>query len=259
MGLLSKPDLNGLGCTVLATKLWKNGRVGVEVETSPPQQVSIKHTNLQEVPKLLLRDFLAGHIIRKGMWIFEDALSPWVKDKVQAWFRDESDDTFQHRLDKHEVECQDHASRLAVLKKAMQLAAQEFREYAIAKDPRKAAADQKRKELGTAIILVEAEPLSCKPIPHWVKECRKIVGTVTAKHMHATNRWDTHAIVGVMRALLPDVFAPDIPIVSAKILLDALWTVGSMRNDRAHRVVLLESDVLAMLRHMETTLRWYVE
>ena len=119
----------------------------------------------------------------------------------------------------------------------------------------KKAACQQRKEVSKELNAHIASPPQPPPTPRWVEECRAFFGQLIKPHVHATNRWDVHMIVVVMRALLPDVFARFMPDhFHAKELLDGIQRVVEMWTGRAHRVALTESDVLEALRQMVAVL-----
>ena len=201
--------------------------------------------------ELRLCDFLAGHVLREAMRRFEDTMGPWVKEEVKAYFC--------HKL---KMAVDDDDLRLAEYAKLGQ-ARQAEREMLVArrdelaqlirscpKEEKQLVSVQKL-EVEAELKQFEAAPMPPKPVPRWIEECREFFGPTMKKHVNDSNRWDVHMIVVVMRALLRDVFAQHLPDhFHAKELLSGIIRVLSMRSTRAHRVAMVESDVLGALQQM---------
>jgi len=205
--------------------------------------------------ELSLRNYLVGHILRKGMLFFEDAMGPWVKEQARLHYCNK----FQLDLDDDRVAA-DYAAAVSVHeaeRDALIARRDELDELlkTVPKDGKKVASQQK-KEVSKLLNAHNSSPPSPPPTPRWVVECREFIGPLMKPHVKATNRWDVHTIVVVMRALLPDVFARFMPDhFHAKELLDGILRVVEMRTGRAHRVALTESDVLEALRQMAAVVR----
>ena len=201
--------------------------------------------------ELSLCNYLAGHVLRKGMLLFEDAMGPWVKEQARLHYcnklkLDPDDDArvaTEHAAAVSAHEAQSHAL----------IARRDELDELLRTGPKddKQVATQQRKKVSKDLNAHSSSPPPTPPTPQWVVECREFFGKLMKPHVHATNRWDVHTIVVVMRALLPDVFARFMPDhFHAKELLDGIQRVVEVRTGRAHRVALTESDVLEALRQM---------
>ena len=206
--------------------------------------------------ELALRDYLAGHVLRKAMLLFEDAMGPWVKAEVKAHFcvklgiADGDDDRVAAE---HEAALKAHDAKVATLVARQDELGQLV--YTCPKEKKQAVA-QERKSIDEQLKELYAAPTSSAPVPRWIEECRVFFGPTMKHHVNASNRWDVHTIVVVMRALLRDVFARHLPDhFHAKELLSGILRVMSMRATRAHRVAMVESDVLGALQQMASVMR----
>ena len=206
--------------------------------------------------ELSLRNYLAGHILRTGMWLFEDAMGPWVKENARLHYLNKLnlDPNHDDRLGA------DYASALRARdeqRDALSARRDELDEL-LKTGPKegKKAASQERNKVSQQLNALTASPPPPPPEPRWVEECREFFGQLMKPHVRATNRWDVHTIVVVMRALLPDVFARFmLDHFHAKELLDGILRVIEMRTGRAHSVAVTESDVLEALRQMVAVVR----
>ena len=210
--------------------------------------------------ELSLRDYLAGHVLRKGMWLFEDAMGPWVKEHAKLHFCTK----LQLDPDEDDRLAADYVVALSAhqAQKDALIARRDELEELLKTGPNdgKKAANQQMKTVSVQLKKLDASPPQLPPLPRWVQECREFFGPLMKPHVHASNRWDVYTIVVVMRALLPDVFARLLPDhFHAKELLDGVLRVIEMRTSRAHRGALTESDVLEALRQMVAVLRRCVE
>ena len=206
--------------------------------------------------ELSLCNYLAGHVLRKAMLLFEDAMGPWVKEHAKLHFCNK----FQLDLDDDDRVAADYAAVVSLheAERDALIARRDELDKLVKtgpKDGRNAAFTQK-KEVLELITAHASSPPPPPPTPRWVLECREFFGQLMKPHVTATNRWDVHTIVVVIRALLPDVFAQFMPDhFHAKELLDGIQRVVEMRTGRAHRVSLTESGVLEALRQMIAVVR----
>jgi len=206
--------------------------------------------------ELSLRNYLAGHILREGMLLFEDAMGPWVKEQARLHLCNK----LQLDLDEDDRLAADYGAAVSLHeaeRDALIARRDELDELLKTgpKDGKKVASHQKKQVLKGLHAHTSAAPPS-PPTPRWVMACREFFGPLMKPHVNATNRWDVHTIVVVMRALLPDVFARFMPDhFHAKELLDGIQRVVEVRTGRAHRVALTESDVLEALRQMAAVVR----
>jgi hypothetical protein len=206
--------------------------------------------------ELSLCNYLAGHILRNGMLLFEDAMGPWVKEQARLYYCNK----FQLDLDEDDRAAADYAAAVSVheAERDALMARRDELDELLKTGPKdgKKAASQQKKEVSKLLNDHSSSPPPPPPTPRWVEACREFFGQLMRPHVHATNRWDVHTIVVVMRALLPDVFARFMPDhFHAKELLDGIQRVIEMRTGRAHRVALTESDVLEALRQMVAVVR----
>jgi hypothetical protein len=206
--------------------------------------------------ELALRDYLAGHVLRKAMLLFEDAMGPWVKAEVKAHFcvklgiADGDDDRVAAE---HEAALKAHDAKMVVLVARRDELIQLIR--TCPKEEKQAVA-QERKSVDEELKELYTLPTPPAPVPRWIEECRVFFGPTMKHHVNASNRWDVHTIVVVMRALLRDVFARHLlDHFHAKELLSGILRVLSMRATRAHRVAMVESDVLGALQQMVSVMR----
>jgi hypothetical protein len=206
--------------------------------------------------EISLRNYLAGHILRTGMLLFEDAMGMWVKEQARLYYCKK----LQLDLDEDDRAAADYAAAVRVHeaeRDALIARRDELDELLKTgpKDDRKVASLQ-RKGVSGLLNAHTSSPPPHPPTPRWVEACRELFGPLMKPHVDGTNRWDVHTIVVVMRALLPDVFAWFMPDhFHAKELLDGIQRVVLMRMDRAHRVALTEWDVLEALRQMVAVVR----
>jgi len=214
--------------------------------------------------RVRLVDYLAGHSLRTALMAFEDALGPWVKLEMAKHFRDISDDA-QRANDKSAaaVVLESSAARRAVLEVELKSLEQMLRSTSRDQKAQRAALAQKKtdivkqlkqlnKQESKGSTAANAQP----PVPLWVAECRKAAGRKMALHINEHNRWDTHIIVLVMQAHLKAVFAKYLPDdFHAKELLTRMAGLISARARRAHRIELVESDVLGALDQAATILQ----
>ena len=206
--------------------------------------------------ELSLRNYLAGHVLRKGMWLFEDAMGPWVKEQAKLHYGNK----LQLDPDEDDRLAADYAVALSVHEKERDalITRRDELDELLKTGPKegKRDASRQKKDVAKRLIALTASSPRPPPTPRWVEECREFFGQLMKPHVHATNRWDVHTIVVVMRALLPDVFARFMSNhFHAKELLVGIQRVIEMRTSRAHRVALTESDVLEALRQMVAVLR----
>jgi hypothetical protein len=216
---------------------------------------SPSHTvgNTMELP---LRDYLAGHVLRKAMLLFEGAMGPWVKAEVKAHFCVKlgiAADDDDRVAAEHEATLRAHDAKMAALvarrDELVQLIRTCHKEERMSVKTERESVDEQLKKL-------YAVPTPPTPVPQWIEECRLLFGPAMKHHVNAPDRWDVHTIVVVMRALLRDVFARHLPDhFHAKELLSGIIRVLSMRAARAHRVVMVESDVLGALQQMVSVMR----
>jgi hypothetical protein len=203
-----------------------------------------------------LRDYLGGHVLRKAMLHFEDAMGPWVKAEVRAYFNtklaippDEDE-----RLDaEHKTACEARDANKAKL-----VARQTELEAAIRSCPKdkKQEVARGKKAVEDELKKLDGSPAPSPPVPRWIKECRVFFGPAMKHHVNASNRWDVHTIVVVMRALLRDVFEQHLPDhFHAKELLSGILRVLSMRSARAHHVEMAKSDVLGAMQQMVSVMQ----
>jgi hypothetical protein len=206
--------------------------------------------------ELLLRDYLAGHVLRKAMLLFEDAVGPWVNAEVKAHFcvklgiTDGDDDRVAAE---HEAARRAHDAKVAML-----VARQDELGQLIRTSPKekKQATAKEKKSVDEQLKELYAAPTPPAPVPRWIEECRVFFGPTMKHYVNASNRWDVHTIVVVMRALIRDVFARHLlDHFHAKELLSGILRVLSMRATRAHRVAMVESDVLGALQQMVSVMR----
>jgi len=219
---------------------------GSAAASAYPGQVS------RSVVSFRLVNYLAGHCLRTALIAVEDALGPWVKDVMAKHFPDTPEDVelaasaraTANRRAELEVELKD-------LKHQLRRAAKAHKEN----ETRQAIAAQKQAVV-TELNAIRADLVAAHPVPRWVAECRMTAGRKMAPHIHADNRWDTHIIVVVMQAHLKAVFAPFLPDhFYAKEMLTKMDGLFSARFKRAHRVELVETDVLGALDQAATVLR----
>jgi hypothetical protein len=206
--------------------------------------------------ELSLRNYLAGHILREGMVLFEDAMSPWVKEQARLHFCNK----FQVDLDEDDRAAADYAAAVSAheAERDALIARRDELDEMLKTGPKdgKKVASQQKKEVSKLLNYHTSSAPPPPPTPRWVEECREFFGLRMRPHVNATNRWDVHTIVVVIRALLPDVFARFMPDhFHAKELLDGIQWVVEMKMHRAHRVALTESDVLEALRQMAAVVR----
>jgi hypothetical protein len=206
--------------------------------------------------ELPLRDYLAGHVLRKAMLLFEDTVGPWVKAEVKAHFCVQlgvADGDDERVAAEHEAALKAHDAKVATLVARQDELGQLV--YTCPKEKKQAVA-QERKSIDEQLKELYAAPTSPAPVPRWIEECRVFFGPTMKHHVNASNRWDVHTIVVVMRALLRDVFARHLPDhFHAKELLSGILRVLSMRATRAHRVAMVESDVLGALQQMASVMK----
>jgi hypothetical protein len=206
--------------------------------------------------ELSLRNYLAGHILREGMLLFEDAMGPWVKEQARLHYRNK----FQLDPDDDDRVAADYAAAVSVHEahRDALIASRDELEKLLNAGPKdgKKVASQRKNDVSKLLTAHISSPPPPPPAPRWVEACREFFGQLMKPHVNATNRWDVHTIVVVIRALLPDVFAPFMPDhFHAKELLDGIQRVVEMRAGRAHRVALTESEVLEALRQMVAVVR----
>jgi len=208
-----------------------------------------------EIP---LRDYLSGHVLRTAMVLFEDALGPWVKEETEAHFHRTAPGESDRIAAEHEAALKAHADNTdALAARRVELARLNLllstslnhekqavaREMTVVKDQVKKLEDA-----------VQTPPVA--PVPWWIEECRVFFGATVKPYVNASNHWDVHIIVVVMRGLLRDVFAQHMPDhFHAKELLRGILRVLSMRSTRAHRVAVVESDVLSALQQMTSVMK----
>ena len=203
-----------------------------------------------------LRDFLGGHVLRKAMLHFEDAIGPWVKDEVREHFNrklaippDEDD----RLAAEYEAACEARDAervRLVARQNELQVAIR-----SCPKEERQAVAQQK-KAIEDELKQLDSTPAPPPPVPRWIGECRQFFGPAMKHHVNASNRWDVHMIVVVMRALLRDVFEQHLPDhFHAKELLSGILRVLSMHSTRAHRIAMAEFDVLGAMQQMVSVMQ----
>lgn len=198
---------------------------------------------------IALRDFLAGHVLREGMLIFEGVMGPWVKEMMQSAFPSDS----AEELAMHELEeaAATRAARQAELKSEEAALNAAIQGAASAVDKRVAVAAKKarspaiRGELQQIYAANKAAGAAPPPLPRWVQVCREAFDAKMKPHVHANNRWDVYTIVRVMQAHLPGVFAAALSDhFHAKQLLTGIERVVEARNRRAHRLHVTEGDVV---------------
>jgi hypothetical protein len=206
--------------------------------------------------ELTLRDYLGGHVLRKAMLIFEDSMGPWVKEEVKTHFSvtclidPDYDDLVAAE---HEAALEAHDAEMARLIGRRDELVQLIR--ACPKEERQSVA-QERKAVDEQLKVLYPMPTPPTPVPRWIEECRAFFGPAMKQHVNASDHWDVHTIVVVMRALLRDVFAQHLPDhFHAKELLSGILRVLSMRSTRAHRVAMVESDVLGALQQMASVMQ----
>jgi tetratricopeptide (TPR) repeat protein len=201
--------------------------------------------------ELPLRDYLGGHVLRKAMLLFEDAVGPWVKAEVEAHFNRKlviAPDDDDHSAAEDDATIEAHGDDVAKLVTRRDELVQLIRTGP--KEERQAVA-QERKSIDEQLKQLCAVPTPAAPVPRWIEECRVFFGSTMKQHVNASNHWDVHTIVAVMRGVLRDVFARHLPDhFHAKELLSGILRVLSMRSTRAHRVAMVESDVLGALQQM---------
>ena len=157
--------------------------------------------------ELSLRNYLAGHILRQSMLLFEDAMGPWVKEQARLHLCN------KFQLDLHEDDrlASDHAAAVSVheAERDALIARRDELDELLKTRPKegKKVASQQKKEVLKELHAHTSSAPPPPPTPRWVMACRKFFGQLMKPHVNATNRWDVHTIVVVMRALLPDVFA----------------------------------------------------
>jgi hypothetical protein len=218
--------------------------------------VPIDSTSPIAAMELPLRDYLGGHVLRKAMLIFEDTMGPWVKAEVKAHFDrklEGSPDNDDRRTAEHEEALKTHDAERTRLVARRNEMAQLVR--TCPKEERQTVA-QEKKVIDEQLKELDAAPTPPTPIPQWIEECRVFFGPAMKQHVNTSNHCDVHTIVVVMRALLRDVFAHHLPDhFHAKELLSGIIRVLTMRSTRAHRVAMVESDVLGALQQMVSVMQ----
>jgi len=137
--------------------------------------------------ELPLRDYLGGHVLRKAMLRFEDAMGPWVKAEVKAFFCHKLEialDDDDHRTAEYESTLKAHESTLETHNVEMTRLLTRRDELAklIRTCPNKErqAVAQEKNVVGEQIKIKQLEldtaPSPLKPIPRWVEECRVFLG-----------------------------------------------------------------------------------
>jgi hypothetical protein len=219
-----------------------------------------------------LLDYLAGHVMRKAMTEFEDALNPFVKNSVQAHFPEDPNDvdtiaymtSFNADLAVRKT-ARDLARDTLQLKHAQtitslkQLQQQLDVKDKTAKGEANGLQKQKRKiekEL-TDLDAQETEDVAKKPDPRWVRKCRECFGRAMKPFVNSDNRWDVYMLVQVMHGFLPQIFSFTFPDdFQAKEFLTAILRVVDARNGRAHQQSqFIESDALTAMSQMIRVLR----
>eukprot|EP00035_Acanthoeca_spectabilis_P018108 m.382793 g.382793 ORF g.382793 m.382793 type:complete len:186 (+) comp16724_c1_seq9:540-1097(+) len=154
--------------------------------------------------EIALLDFLAGHVLRTALLLFEAAMGPWVKATMQQHFPDDPINVAEAAaLEKQRCDLSRLQSELSAQRKTLQ-------------SQLKTASSVDRGDLHKQIRRVESEwrgikqqlaTLPAPPIPTWIEECHKGIGRAMKPFVTADARWDAHVIVSVMRAHLRDIFS----------------------------------------------------
>ena len=126
--------------------------------------------------ELSLRNYIAGHVLRKGMWLFEDAMGPWVKEQAKLHYGN------KRQLDPDEDDrlAADYAVALSVHEKERDalITRRDELDELLKTGPKegKRDASRQKKDVAKRLIALTASSPRPPPTPRWVEECREFFG-----------------------------------------------------------------------------------
>jgi hypothetical protein len=203
---------------------------------------------------MTLRDYLAGHVLRKAFLLFEETMGPWVKAEVKAhYYRKLEIAPGDDRMTaEHEALLRVRDVEIASLVARQDELAQRIRKCA--KEERQAVAQERESVRSQLKMMYTAAPLPA-PIPRWIEECRAHFSPRMRHHVNASIRWDTHMIVTVMLGCFRDAFARHLPESDLVDPEDMLRNIVTARSRRGHSIPMDESDVLNVLQQMGSVMK----
>eukprot|EP00040_Diaphanoeca_grandis_P025801 m.143455 g.143455 ORF g.143455 m.143455 type:complete len:300 (+) comp30320_c1_seq1:244-1143(+) len=221
--------------------------------------------------KVLLLDYLGGHLMRKALMEFEHTLNPFVKNKVRNHFSHshEYQVTMQDISDRkthRETQRKDLHSKLRDIDDRLdQPKPQVKAKHTAAPDVTIALGKRKKEIEKTLRQLTEQQSTdeAKTPDPPWILECREFFKQPMKPFVKTDNQWDVSILVNVILGFLqaPPIFASTFPAdeFHAKTFLTSIRRIGVARNGRAHQKSgfneTIETDALTAMGQMVRVLR----